>query len=305
MSVLLVDSAPSSPGVPVIIAPYLSTHTWSRGGVVLNDRGAWPRYWVLETGLRDASDISDHRDELPGAHGETPRHSVRRGKTVPYSGVVEGRTRAELWVARDRLLAAFAELNPEGQMAVELDGQFPLAMGDGTLARAPAVTYDARPLQVTCPDVQPRELPDHYALDFSLSLRMSDARLLETVQQGPIALPINGAAVTVTSPGTADSDPIFTFTGPFTVVQVYNDTLGVTWRLPYTAAAGEVVIADFAARTVLSGVNDRDSFVDYAVTDWWDETTPGLVPGNNAIRLAMTGNGTGSAGDIRYYPAHH
>lgn len=300
MSVLLVNSAPLPAGAGSFIAPRLSRHEWNIG-LTLNDLQVWPRYRLYGEveGLRDSADIEDERDPVPGGHGEVVRHAVRRGKTVSYKGEVQGLTPSQVWAARDRLLAAFAGLNPEGTMKVTLDPQFPV--DDGLYA--PTVTYRARPLQVIAPDVALVERGVGFlSSPFAVTLRMSDARLFDYLVTGPIVLGL--AAVNVRNPGTAEAEPSFTARGPFTVLNIYNDTVGVTWRLVHTAVAGDVIDIDFLNKTVIKNGIDIEYGVDYTITDWWDETIPGLAPGDNFLRATYTGAGTGTSTEVTFRAAY-
>jgi hypothetical protein len=184
-------------------------------------------------------------------------------------------------------------------MQVALNGQFPVDTG----LHAPIVTYGARPLQVVAPDTALVERGVGFlSSPFAVTLRMGDARLFDYFIDGPFALGVT--PVNVSNPGTAEAEPHFAVRGPFTAFHIYNDTVGASWRMNHTAVAGETVEVDFLNKTVLKGGVDIEYEVDYPVTDWWDETVPGLIPGNNLLRVSYNGAGTGTSTEVTFRAAY-
>jgi hypothetical protein len=88
--------------------------------------------------------------------------------------------------------------------------------------------------------------------------------------------------------GTVETPPTFTFRGPCTSPSITNVTTGKTWRYTGSLLAGETLVVDIDAATVmLGGTGNRYYLVDPA-SDWWM-----LVPGQNVLTYAAAGAGTG------------
>lgn len=89
--------------------------------------------------------------------------------------------------------------------------------------------------------------------------------------------------VTITNAGNFPSRPVITFHGDLVGLSLENITASRTFQMSdaYTLAAGETLVVDFDARTVLlGGTASRYGDVD-AASQWWE-----LLPGANEIRLA-------------------
>lgn len=141
---------------------------------------------------------------------------------------------------------------------------------------------------------------------YQLTLLAPDARIYSTtplssgqitplVSRGilvPTIVPVlgsgtTGGTATIFNPGTVDSHPIITFTGPLTNPYIQNATTGYSWQLDYSLLPGDSVVVDTFNKTVVfDGRSDFISHADNAST-WWT-----VVPGINAFTLS-----TGSTAD--------
>lgn len=99
----------------------------------------------------------------------------------------------------------------------------------------------------------------------------------------------------VTNDGNMPARPIITFFGPLTDPTVTNETTGETFALDITLSAGQVLVCDFDARTVLLGGNTSRYYAVANDAVWWS-----LLPGLNTIRLTDAATGTGRA-SISWY----
>jgi hypothetical protein len=98
-----------------------------------------------------------------------------------------------------------------------------------------------------------------------------------------------GGAIAATNDGTIDTPWVITFTGPLVAPTVEHTAQSRTLSLSgATLAAGETVVIDSAARTVLlNGTTSRYSWLSSS-SQWWT-----LEPGANALRFgAASGSGT-------------
>jgi len=100
----------------------------------------------------------------------------------------------------------------------------------------------------------------------------------------------------VVNAGTTPAYPILELSGPITNPRVLNNATGQEFRMIYTLAAGETLIADLRRRTVLlGGTVSRYSAVEFPASKWW-----ALKPGNNDIRLNAASAGAGAQVVVRW-----
>lgn len=95
----------------------------------------------------------------------------------------------------------------------------------------------------------------------------------------------SSGAVVVTNAGTFNTWPVWTFTGPLTNLTLSNGTQTLTITL--TMTAGDVLVVDFNAKTVL--LNGASRYFAKGGS-WWS-----LLPGSNSIQFTTSaGSGTAS-----------
>lgn len=132
----------------------------------------------------------------------------------------------------------------------------------------------------------------------SVALVAHDPRiysLAETSTLVTIALSANTATANVTNTGKFDTAPILEIPGPATNPRVVNNTdNGKTLRVDVVLTAGQTLIVDMKARSVI--LNGVDRF-DVVRTDnqWWK-----LKPGVNSITYNRTGGGAASSLNVRH-----
>lgn len=101
---------------------------------------------------------------------------------------------------------------------------------------------------------------------------------------------VDGSA-TVTNVGNVPARPVMVLWGPLTSPRVENTTTGETFELALPIEAGELVVVDSDARTVLLGGTTSRYWAVTARSSWWQ-----LRPGSQQVRLFDTaGSTTGSA----------
>lgn len=98
-----------------------------------------------------------------------------------------------------------------------------------------------------------------------------------------------GGQLTCVNNGNFETRPVITVTGPCTNVTLTNNTTGLTVGANITLAAGDSLVFDFGARTiVLNGTTSRYNAIAPASV-WWN-----LAPGSNDIRF-LSSSTTGTA----------
>lgn len=115
-----------------------------------------------------------------------------------------------------------------------------------------------------------------------LPLEAAPGRSYNLVHNRVYPGPMPDQSTPVTYSGSMAAWPVVTITGPVTGPILANATTGHSLSFPGLAVgAGQTLVLDFAARTVLlDGAADRYSFLDFAASTWWQ-----LVPGVNGIVL--------------------
>lgn len=290
-------------------------HQWA-GGVTLGNPTVRPVYRIRSIGgLGSLGEREDHRDAASGRLGEIPRRSVRRGKTLTYSGVIVADTLPMLRDAEGALMAAFAATGPQ-RMDI-LTPQDPAV---------PAMFFWAE--SMACDVVDQHTLDGIYSewqRDYVIALRMADPRVYVAAQTSvvsggsvpsgvllpqtpPFTIPAQSGvlgAATVANPGRAPVDPVIDASGPFTGLTVTDLTRNVKVSLPgVTVPSGSWVRLDFQARqALLEGTVDVTGLVDFAGSSWWGTDVEGL-PGaaTTTVRAAAT-NGQPVAVTVAFNPA--
>lgn len=274
MTVALVDGILGLEGI----------HTWTAASgevFALNDMTS-PNHVSLEkiAGIHSTAEADDNRSFRTAMPGEIVYPSYRRGKTIVYEGRIRAGSLQALRAKCNEMRRAFRERSVEGTMWVAPHASY----GSGSWG------YNARAMQLeidttfTSPQNHPWGPFQH---SFTLGLRMSDARYYWSIvaTAGDIA---SGTTVVVNNQGTTATDPIFTISvlsSPKTVT-VENLTTGKSIVL--TALPVSLVTVNFKTRTIRN--NNGADFSGYfsPASTWWDELVPGLVPGNNSVRVRDT-----------------
>lgn len=102
----------------------------------------WPRYDLTDIGgLFASGESGDRRDNRVGVQGEIPRKSKRRGKSIPYTGMIKAQNRTDLEQSAQALIDAFDDQDKEGLMVVTPNPLYD-ASGDYRYFYAKTLTVD-------------------------------------------------------------------------------------------------------------------------------------------------------------------
>jgi hypothetical protein len=268
-----------------------ATHAWTPYGPsqepatpvppVLNRQDVVPRVKIDKiTGWYSLPEADDNRTTKNGRDGEIVLPSAELGKTIVYEGRAQAYTLADLETVVEDLRAGFRNRYREGVMTV--------TAGSGWGGQS--WFYRARVMQLDCDadlDYVPNR-PFPFQLGYQLGLRMGDARFYATGQRS--ASGAAGATVVVNVGGKAPTLPVFTITPTATTVTLLNTSVATsngTAEIHLTGVAvGTPLIVDFNARGIIGLDGTRyDELFAPETSDWWDELIPGLIPGNNSIRV--------------------
>jgi hypothetical protein len=259
------------------------------GGIDLNQQGVLP-YFKLEkiTGLHDVSDADDPRAPLPNEIGEVAYPALRRGKTVTYSGKVIGATRQDIRYLATQLRGVASSLI-DTHITITPDPAY------GTVV----MELYGRPSAFTCDDDLTSFDPtqSRWRSPFVLAFRMRDPRAwipaqVQTASAG------SGGTATLTLPGNAPSEPVFSIAGPASGAITLTH-LGQAKALRFLGTiplgGGQTLLVDFGPRTATIGGVDVSGYVDWSVTDWWDRDAVGVGFGTNLLQVTGAGAFTVSA----------
>lgn len=257
-----------------------ATHVWTpdepaTSPVVLNDRGALPRFWLDRIGgFKSLPDADDNRQSRTARIGESPLPGLVRGKTITPEGRIQATSLQELRQQESLLQAALGERDLEGGWAaVPKPG-----LGDDTFHWETR----GRVLQLDVDDeftYDANAQPTPWQKAFLLGIRLSDPRWTWTDTQLSAE---NASQVTVTNEGTAPAELVVTVGGASGTVTVFNDTIGDQLRF-VGLPAGDLVL-DSAARTATIAGDDVLAYLDSFASTWWDRGRPALRRGANTIR---------------------
>lgn len=103
----------------------------------------------------------------------------------------------------------------------------------------------------------------------------------------------------VVNPGDVDAAPVITVTGPGTAPVVRNVTTGKTLTFTRALLAGQQVVVDVAAGTILGPGGSWRPHISFPGSALWS-----LVPGRNDLAVSMTGTSAASAVEVRFRPLH-
>jgi hypothetical protein len=259
----------------------------SANGFDLEGRGStMPRARLRAiTGLH-SKELEDSAMANTGRMGETSLPSLMRGKTVTYSGELEARTLPELRVLENSMRGAFQQ-----------DTVLTFTVAPPPARGGVSHSYTGRVLQLTLDDelrFGPTRIPSPHARAFVLAVKQYDPRYYVTTATSDTESA--GVATVLTNEGNAPTEPSFTVIGGASLDQadIRNQTTGK--KLLFTGLlglvpAGQSMVVDFANREVYNSVTGADlsGRMDVTLSDWWDEGTPGVVPGANSLIVLGTG----------------
>jgi hypothetical protein len=289
-------------------------HTWTSADgqeFVIGDKTRNPHVWIRKlNGRHSKPEMDDNRDVKIGATGEIPRLSSLRGKTEAWEIVIDADTLVDQVAIRDAFINAFTDPR-EGTMEIATHPNYE----DGPYV------YNARCLSADVPDEHGAMEHRPWARNATLTLRLSDPRYYENYWREAVSSPLtpdNGLSLPVTLPttisapsfrpgtvtldaGEAPVDPIIEFTGPARAPSITNESTGqgIYFRT-LDLRAGQTVVIDFAARTVMLDGESIRSQITWAQSGWFDANVFGLKRGVNTLRYLAVGYGTGAQIKVRW-----
>lgn len=150
-------------------------------------------------------------------------------------------------------------------------------------------------LQITCPDPQ-----------FFLAGQVTSGQIARPTGSGvtwPWSWPVNwgattGGVVTVNNSGNAYTWPLVTFRGPATNPSVVHQESGTVMQLNTTLVAGDVVVVDMQAHTVV--LNGTANLFGAATddSDWFS-----IAPGNNTLTFSTGSTSDTGTVEVTFYSA--
>jgi len=302
-------------GTPVITPPFKPVETAVT--VIVDPSGKeWPldgtRGMWRQPGRKGfhAPSYTHYRDESPAVDGAFWRgvRATIRELFIPV--VIIGDTRADLLTARRELIAAISPKRGECTIVSRqpdntyrsIDARYVSGM-EGEEGRG---AYGVRIMTYGLTFVA----DDPYLYGPPIPLKWGSGDVTRT------ELPIPGADTfyevvsasrilgdsTVDNTGDVDAYPLWVFNGPFTAIELANETSGKSLTLTHTAATS----ADTITIDTRPG---QTSIVDETGTNQWAALTAGyslwpLVPGVNDLSIQVTGSTEDTRASMTYKPRY-
>lgn len=266
------------------------------GGITINgdtdDNGC---DWILtkESGWFGSPAIKTARVDKPAARGVFRGNEYRGGRVMTLEGTLSAPDVNTLRNAQRQV----AGICPDPRLlypltVTEESGMALVAMVslDGELIMTPisALSVDFS-IQLVAPD--PRKV--------STSAQTQVVRLASAGVGGvaypvrypvPYGTPGNTGAVLLTNAGTAEADPVMTFTGPLTSPSVTRNDTGDVVTYNGTLAAVDTLVVDFGAGScLLNGANRRALL---SATQWFS------VPAGQGITVAFRSTNPTDTGQL-------
>lgn len=258
----------------------------------LNDLDGW--YTLPEVELPDSSRgfSDDGSYELDGRYA--PRIITLTGTFIPSS-------KANTKVSRARLTAALNAVRGGTLLTVN---EGPNKSARVWLSSKPNITTEASSgltkFQVTLRAPDPRK---YYTTGSTLTIPNSSGTLpasgIEPYLTPPITIPAPTIAGGTTVPNIGDYNtyPVFTITGPANVITLYNTTSNTYIRIVYSFAAGNTLVIDTKARTILqNGTINRRAYMTNEST--WFNIDPG-----NTTKIVFVDNSGSATCSVSYNAA--
>lgn len=240
--------------------------------------------------------------ERPRRHGVFDGASFYGARTITIDGTALARTRVLAIKAMDTLasVAAWDSTNlyplnvtepgqPTRQCMVRLGGETKVQAVHGGLG------FDFS-LQLLAPDPRRYDAAEQQAV---LSLPVANPAGLTAPVTAPLTVLNVGTSTnrfTALNAGTTPSPPTVTLYGPLIDPRIANATTGLAVALSISLLAGDFLVLDFNARTVMLGGTASRAYALAASSAWWE-----MVPGPNDI--VFTGGGGSGTAVIKYRSA--
>ena len=158
----------------------------------------------------------------------------------------------------------------------------------------------APPVRIIARRAAPLRIGGRLPKTFTVPLVAADPRIYGQALRG-VSGPTGAGQLSVVNDGNAAAPPTVTVraTGTLnTPIVITNHATGEDVRLALTLTAGQVLVVDFAAKTVtVNGANRYDA-VDFTLTEWWE-----VQPGTQAVSVAVGGSSGAGTWDIAWRDA--
>jgi len=266
----------------------------------------WANGWVLQPGAKglDMPAYNFTQDESPGIDGYAIRQVRASGKEIVLPIAFWADDSRAAYLTRRRTL--IRSLNPKRG-----EGVLTVAQADGT-ARTIGARYSAGlegdesldaagarwcmgALTFACPS--PFWLGPEATTEWRSAATGTFFPVLPLVVGDSQVL----GAVTVDNDGDDDAFPVWTVTGPATVVSLTNVTTGDVLVLTRTITVGDTIVIDTRERqqtALLNGVTNLWGDLSDASTMW------ALEPGMNDLTLTVTGSTSNTRVRMTYQPRY-
>lgn len=238
-------------------------------------------------------------DPMPRG-GARIRHIQPGPRLITWPIFVEGPDHATFQARWRALAKAFTRTKYDGP------GILRVAQPDGTIRQIQAVyqegwgnatdvvLYDTVVLTLFCPTPWWEDVTE------TLILREYDAGGADYQDPYPsVSSSQTLGATTATNPGDVEAWPLWTITGPASLITVRNDSTGQSWVLdPNTdgIAHGNLMLGEtVTVQTDPPIVRGPDGSVWTGALNWPDATLWPLLPGDNAVTFEVDGSGSGTS----------
>lgn len=261
------------------------------------------------TEFLDGFGVPETRDKdvnKPQQHGLFASPQFLGGRQMMLSVAAVGDTYADLIAAKAELGAAWGPVNEvvDGAKAIPLV----FTLGDaadaylifGKPKRAKWGYATVIRTQQAVPQFSDAALCEFLAVDPRLyDLDVQTGTVSPSATSGGFAFPFTfpfafGSAtpgtVTANNAGNIETYPAITIqaTTDLSGITLTNATTGEVWSITTTIPAGEFLVVDMGARTVLlDGTASRSSLVNRPTSKWW-----AVQPGDNTLQFTASGTGT-------------
>lgn len=285
----------------------LATPTYAIGNLLINATDGNGVSWGVNPGgvqgWFDGPGVKLNQAQWPRYDGSARSQSFRDVRAITLTGWGKAPTRAAAQAARDAFTGNFAG-GGQYTLTVADDGATPgdraqtrfaiVELGDAPKC-TPAANGCEFDWQLILSAVDPRK--------YDVSTRTGLTTLpmfsggLDWTTGGGLSWPLNwGSTVSngtfgLANPGTADTWPVFTLTGPLTTPTITRQDTGQTLAYNDTLAVGDVAVitsSPYNRSTVLNGVIDRSGVIS---TAQWFSIDPGSLA---TIVLSSATSGAGS-----------
>lgn len=280
---------------------HASLDDWAAGGL----DAAGVEWWLTDApGWRDRPAPRNSGTDRPQDHGQFDAPSYLQARIITLEGTAVAPTAEAQYLAADIISSVCADPAVLYPLVVTEPGRparrCMVRLNDATKVSAPygdGTVFDWN-VQLKAPD------PRRYADDLTsvpLSLPASSGVGITLPVTLPFPIPTSGSSTgtaTVVNAGTLATPPVVTFVGPLIDPRVANITTGRTLGLTITLDAGQTLIVDMAARTVLLGGTVSRAYTITPGSAWWD-----LPPGSSD--LVLTGGGGAGTATVTFRSAWH